>query len=341
MKTEQETDYLWDGSGEPDPEIVRLERALGTLRGTATMPALPPRVIASVSSQWSVRSVITTLTAAAVLSLVVGAGWMSIGQRRLGWAVERIEGSPLVDGRALGSAGRLGVGKWLETDAASRARVSVGQIGRVDVDPNSRLQLIESRAREHRMSLVQGTIHARIWAPPKFFFVNTPSAVAIDLGCAYTLQVAEDGSGLVQVTHGWVGFEYAGRESFIPAHAVCATRPGRGPGTPRYEDAPNGYGAALALLDFGAADDPGRATALDLILTSARPRDALTLWHLLRRGSSEERGRVFDRMAAIAPPPDGVTRDAVLNGDRSAIDRWWDSLGLQSATWWRLWKKNW
>ena len=122
---------------------------------------------------------------------------------------------------------------------------------------------------------------------------------------------------------------------------MCATRPAVGPGTPRYEDAPNGYGAALALLDFGAADDPGRASALDVVLTTARPRDALTLWHLLRRGSAEERGRVFDRMAAIVPPPQGVTRDAVLNGDRQAIDRWWDSLGLQSTTWWRLWKKNW
>src|SRR5262249_52395652 len=189
--------------------------------------------------------------------------------------------------------GRLGVGKWLETDARSRARVAVGQIGRVDVDPNSRLQLVESRAPEHRMSLEQGTIHARIWAPPRFFFVNTPSAVAIDLGCAYTLHVAEDGSGLVQVTHGWVGFEYAGRESFIPQQAVCATRAGLGPGTPRYEDAPNGYAAALARLDFGAADDPERAAALDLILTNARRRDALTLWHLLRRGTADERGRVF------------------------------------------------
>ena len=55
------------------------------------------------------------------------------------------------------------------------------------------------------------------------------------------------------------------------------------------------------------------------MLTTARPRDALTLGHLLRRGSAEERGRVFDRMAAIAPPPEGVTRDAVLSGDRQAI----------------------
>jgi FecR-like protein len=345
MKKERTPDYLWDGSGEPDPEIARLESVLSTLRRTPPMPALPPREgrmdDGSNSSRSRLRSGIMMLAAAAVLFLAAGAAWLTVGQRRLGWQVQRIEGAPILDGRALVTDGRLGVGKWLVTDAESKARVSVGQIGRVDVDPNSRLQLVESRAREHRMSLERGTIHAQIWAPPKFFYVNTPSAVAIDLGCAYTLNVGEDGSGLVRVTHGWVGFEHAGRESFIPERAVCETRPGYGPGTPRYEDAPNGYAEALSLLDFGAPDDPARARALDVILVNARPRDALTLWHLLRRGTADERRRVFDRMAQVAPPPDGVTRDAVLSGDRRAIDRWWDSLGLESTTWWRLWKKNW
>jgi hypothetical protein len=46
-------------------------------------------------------------------------------------------------------------------------------------------------------------------------------------------------------------------------------------------------------------------------------------------------------MAVVAPAPPGVTRDAVLRGDRSAIDAWWNSLGLDSTTWWRLWKKEW
>ena len=216
----------------------------------------------------------------------------------------------------------------------------MGQIGRVEVDPNTQLQLLESRGREHRLALARGTIHARIWAPPKFFYVNTPSAVAVDLGCAYSLQVDDSGAGLLRVTAGWVAFETDGRESFIPAGAVCVTRPGVGPGTPRYEDAPSGYAEALATLDFGAADDPGRAAALDLLLSQARRRDALTLWHLLGRGTLDERARVYDRMAVLAPPPTGVTREAVLRGDRAEAARWWDSLGLDGTTWWRIRRKS-
>jgi hypothetical protein len=211
-------------------------------------------------------------------------------------------------------------------------------IGRVDVDPNTRLQAVEAGNREHRMSLARGIIRARIWAPPKLFFVNTPSATAVDLGCEYTLQVDADGAGLIRVSLGWVSFEGNGRESFIPEGAVGRTRPGAGPGTPYYDDAPSGYGEALEILDFGAPDDPRRADAFDLVLSSARRRDALTLWHLLTRGTLSERERVYDRLAELVPPPAGATRDAVLKSHRDALDQWWDALGLESANWWRLWK---
>jgi hypothetical protein len=337
--------YLWDKTGEPDPDVARLERVLGTMRHDRPLGQLPARESADISTRVSLGRrawyAVSTMAAAAALILMAGTAWLTVLQPRIGWAVESLAGEPVVDGQPIDRNSRLAVGGWLETNTGSRARVNAGPIGRIVVEPNTRVQLVEARGREHRMSLAQGTIHARIWAPPKFFYVNTPAAVAIDLGCAYTLHVNADGSGLVRVTHGWVAFQNGERESFIPEQAVCATRPGVGPGTPRYEDAPDVYAAALDLLDFGDPSDPGRAAALDLVLSRARPRDALTLWHLLRRGSPEERTRVFERMTAVSPPPSGITREAILRGDRAAIDAWWNSLGLDSTTWWRMWKKDW
>ena len=334
--------YLWDGSGEPDPEIVRLETLLGQLRQQGAPPALPARPPrAPRTMTWTLAG----LSAVAAALLVAAAGWYAIGSLRRGWSVQTITGSPVVDGIQAGGAksgagARLGIGEWLETDGVSRARISVGEIGRVDVEPNTRLQLVEARGREHRMALTRGTIHARIWAPPRLFFVNTPSATAIDLGCEYTLQVDDSGGGLVRVTSGWVSFEGQGRASFIPEGALGATWPGVGPGTPYYEDAPSGFGEALSILDFAQPDDSRRAAAFDLVVSSARRRDGLTLWHLLTRGTSSERARVYDRLVVLVPPPAGVTRGAVLAGERRALDQWWDSLGIDSPTWWKLWKKK-
>ncbi len=258
------------------------------------------------------------------------------------WSVARLAGAPRVGSRHIGEAARLTVGQWLDTGAQGRAEIDVADIGRVHVDPGTRVRLVTTRAGEHRLQLAQGTLHALIWAPPGQFFVDTPSSTAVDLGCAYTLQVDQTGAGLVRVTTGWVGFEFRGREAFIPAGAVCATRPGVGPGTPYYEDMPAATRDALATLDFGHATSDARAAALTRVLTDAREHDAVTLWHLLSRvESSAERDRVFDRLASLVPPPEGVTRDSIRAGNREMLDRWWDRLGLGDADWWRMWKQPW
>jgi hypothetical protein len=295
----KDDEYLWSATGKPDAEVARLETLLARYRHQGTMPPLPDRVV----RRRMVSIVLPVLSAAASLTLVAAAAWFGLTQRTTGWTVQSLEGTPRVAGAPVDQPLRLGVGETLTTDAQSRARLAVGDVGRVDVDPNSRLRLLESRSGEHRMALDRGRIRALIWAPPRYFFVNTPSAVAVDLGCAYTLDVDPRGWGLVQVTSGWVAFQYGRRESFIPQSAVCATRPRFGPGTPHYADASPALVEALSILDFPATENVNRSSALDVVLGASRRRDALTLWHLLSRGSPEERGRVYDRLSALVAAP--------------------------------------
>ena len=386
-------DYLWDRSGKPDRDLDHLERLLEQFRHNTPTPVFPayeppPKRARSFGTM--------TRWAVAVAAIVLLAFGLRYGYRwtRPSWAVERIAGTPRVGSSVISESGRLREGDWLVTDASSRARISVGAIGEVQVDPGTRLQLLQARATEHRLSLQQGKLHAIIWAPPRLFFVNTPSATAIDLGCRYTLEVGPTGVGSLHVTYGWVAFEQRGRESFVPANAMCATRPGIGPGTPYFEDAPQVLRDALVKLDFELAGVPGdvkggiaggvsggvsggvpggtqggvsgglkggvsggvqggvasgveggvesirkqREAALITALDAARPRDALTLWHLLSRTEGADRGRVFDRLAQFVPPPDGVTRDGILAGNRHMLDLWWDALGLRDTSWWRMWK---
>lgn len=339
MSDERDDEYLWDRGGPEDADVARLEALLTPLRHGGPLPPLPERAVPPATMRqaqvharvsWMVGG---TLAAAAAVLLGLGL-WVASGALRGGWDVIATAGHPVVDGVSLAGEGRLRRGGSLVTDERSRARIHVGRIGQVDVEPGSRVALVAAGAREHRLSLDLGTIHARIWAPPRFFFVNTPSAEAIDLGCAFTLRVDERGTGLLHVTHGWVQFAYDGREAFIPQGAVGATRPGFGPGTPRYADAPGVFASALELLDFGDVKDSGRAAAFEQVMSSARPRDALTLWHLLSRGTAEERARVYDRLVSLAPPPARATREAVLAGDRRALMAWWDSLDLEGTSFW-------
>ena len=382
-------DYLWDRSGKPDSDVERLEHLLEQFRHkapTPTFPACEPPP----KRAWAFGLTLRWVAAAAAVLFVAAGSWYVYRWTRPSWEVEAIAGTPRVGSSVIGETGRLRVGEVLETDSSSRARISVGAIGEVQVDPDTRLQLLQARANEHRLSLQQGRMHAIIWAPPRLFFVNTPSATAIDLGCRYTLEVSPTGAGSLHVTYGWVAFEQKGRESFVPANAMCATRPGIGPGTPYFEDAPQELRDALVKLDFDLAGVQGgvpggvqggvsggvsggvqggvqsgvsggvsggvpggvaggveegvegirkqREVALTSALNAARPRDAITLWHLLSRTDGADRIRVFDRLAHFVPPPNGVTREGILGGNRHMLDLWWDALGLRDTSWWRMWK---
>ena len=332
-------DYLWDGSGEPDLDVERLEALLAPYRHRGALAPLPLREPAPGRSAATVMLQLST--AAASVALVAAAAWSGAALRPAGWDVQSLAGAPSIAGVHTDLPSTLPIGATMTTDAASRARLDIASVGSVDVEPNSRVRLIASRPGERRLALDRGGIRARIWAPPGRFFVNTPSSTAVDLGCAYSLDVDESGAGIVRVESGWVAFEYNGRESFIPTGAMCATRPRFGPGTPYYEDAPDALAQALTILDFSTTDDVRRPVALEAVLSAARPRDAVTLWHMLSRGTPAERARVFDRMAVLVPPPEGVTRQAVIDGDRAARDAWWNTLGLDSASWWRIWKTPW
>lgn len=241
------------------------------------------------------------------------------------WDVARRQGAPRIGSVVISDKAKLGIGQWLETDPSSSAQINVSDIGHVEIDPNTRVRLLETKPTEHRLELERGRLSARISAPPKLFFVNTPSAVAEDLGCAYTLEVDDAGSSLLRVTTGWVALQLNDRESVVPAGAACATRPGIGPGTPYFEDASASFRAALTKVDFdaGATD---KSKSLAALLGGARVRDTITLWHLLARVDGTDRVLVYERMAELVPPPQGVTREGVLALNQQMLESWKDKL---------------
>jgi anti-sigma factor RsiW len=234
------------------------------------------------------------------------------------WEVARLEGAPTVGTERIEAQGQLSVGQWLETDSTSRAQLNVANIGRVEIEPNSRVRLVETCSTGHKLALALGQLHATINAPPRLFIVETPSAVAVDLGCSYTLKVDKAGRSILRVTGGWVALELRGRESIVPAGAVCVTEKGKGPGTPYFDDSSQKFQAALSKLDF----QNGGMAALNVVLQEAREYDTLTLWHLLARVRGVEREKVYERMAALIPPPAGVTKEGVMKLDKGMLDLW-------------------
>lgn len=320
-------DYLWDRSGEPDPETAKLERALGRLRY-----APKEEVVVPLRRRPALRWI---AVAAAAAVLVAGAAILRPRAPQVAtgsaFAVERLEGTPRVGAAPVGSAARLGVGEWLTTDAGARARIAVADIGTVEVEGGSRVRLAATGPAEHRLELARGRISAKVDAPPRLFVVGTPAATAVDLGCAYTLAVDDRGRAVLRVTSGAVSLEDRGRASYVIAGATCETRPGAGPGTPSFDDAPEPLKIALAAVDFAG----GSAEAVRAALAAARPRDALSVWHLLDRVAAADRAAVLARLRALHPPPPGTAEADLARLDPAALLRWRDAIadGTLGVTW--------
>lgn len=287
--------------------------------------------------------------AIAALILVVVAGGLLLLRSNSNtggapWNVARLDGSPRINSQNIVDGSKLGVGQWLETDGTSRAQIDVATIGNVEIDPNSRVRLLETSSSEHRLELERGRLSAHISAPPKLFFVNTPSGVAEDLGCAYTLEVDENGNSILHVTLGWVSLQLTDRESSVPAGAACAMRRGVGPGTPYFEDASELFRTALSKFDF-ADNQSDQTTTLAALLSEARPRDVMTLWYLLMRVSAVDRANVYDRMTSLVTPPQEVTREGVLDLNAKMLERWKAKLSIRSELPQKkvhsFWKKLW
>lgn len=317
-------DYLWDRSGPPDPDIVRLEETLAPLRyrqqGPGQRQAPAPR-----SRFWWM--------AAAASVLIAASAWqMSLTPSvPTAWQISRLEGGARLGSQAAALSMALGAGQTLRTGPAADLTLESDAVGRLDIGPDSSLRAASSR----KVELQRGSLHAFIWARPREFVVDTPSARAVDLGCEYTLTVNTAGDGLLRVSMGWVAFQAGEYEAFIPAGAECVTRRRGGPGIPYFADAADSFRQALTAFEAG------QESALPTLLSNARPRDGLTLWHLVTRVPAEDRGRVFDRFAQLVPIPPEVTRTAALAKDPRAIDRLWDALNLENTEWWRGWERPW
>jgi ferric-dicitrate binding protein FerR (iron transport regulator) len=207
---------------------------------------------------------------------------------------------------------RLSPGQWFETGADRRARLAVGDVGHVDLEPGSRI-VVRDGAEGWRMDLERGAVAAEIHAKPRRFSIHTPAGTVVDLGCAFFLELPADGDGFVNVTEGQVEMAYAdGSKCFLPTGARVELHKSGPPGIPYFPEAPE------ALRDV----DPTGENALVAAMSAEAPADTLTLFHLLPRVDEESRSLIVVRISELVPLPDGVQTEAIVALDPKALAAW-------------------
>lgn len=337
-------DYLWDPKEAPDPEVAALEEALAPLRAPLPpLPFLPARVKPASSRApaplqipsagprpadprafpWIRASLLAAAGFLLALGLAPREGRVRPTPAPSGWRVVALEGAPRLAALTLEGEGRWRPGEWLETGPQDVVQVEVAEIGELRLAPSSRLRLATTGPNEHRLLLAEGSLSAKVKAPPRLFLVDTPTGRASDLGCAYTLSVDPGGVTTLEVSAGAVELSGATGAVYVPAGARCVTNAEGAPGTPVQVDTTPDFLAALADLDAAWWSEGGLAEGpLGAVLEFASPGDELSLWHLIPRAVGEARQRLIVTMARLTPLPFGVSTSDVDRLDPDALRLW-------------------
>jgi hypothetical protein len=290
-------DYLWDGSGEPDAEVQKLESLLGHYRSAAPMPDFKRVVVMRRRPRWPFA-----VAAALIVCAILGAVRFYTPANR--WRATESSGVADVPHSILRT------GDVVRTERGS-VRLQSPAVGTIDLGANTTVRLIENRSRRHRLALAAGTIHAKTTSQPGVFVIDTPKARAIDLGCEYTLTVAPGGGGELHVIAGWVDLTHGYEQSLVPQGASALIESDGSLSVPVFDDAGPAFHEAVRKHDMPA------------IVAHARTRDAFTLLNLFRLASPDERMLLYDRLNQLVPAPFSITREGVRYWTPSSTELWW------------------
>lgn len=243
------------------------------------------------------------------------------------WTVEKISGYPVIESRVLTNQGIIKLGEKLITDSESRARIRVGDLGEIDIEPQTEIKIVETETSEYRMVLEKGKMSVRTSSAPKLFSIETISAHVVDLGCMYYLSVDENGTTTVQVKSGWVLMKNKNERVLIPENSICSATT-NGIGVPVSIYASHAFKESVGNFNLLT----GSLEELKKILQQANQNDLITLFHLIKRLDQESREKIFNRISTLTNVPPRVNRDGIINGDKDILGRLWVDLGLGSIS---------
>ena len=241
------------------------------------------------------------------------------------WKVSNIQGNSLIGNSSMSSNDSIKEGQWIQTNNDSRAELIVANIGKVIIEPNSKIVFVKGADGNNRIMVEYGTINTVMNPNSRSFFVEMPSAVATDNGGSYTMTVDSTGDGLVYVRTGKVEIASANRDAIIPAGSLVLTKRNIGVGTPFNENSTVKFKNALFNYDFGNCND----ACVKTLLNSAKMSDAVTLVNLIPTVNKEYSDQVYTKLANFVSPPTPIHTDSIPFINEEEISKWIDKIQVE------------
>lgn len=234
------------------------------------------------------------------------------------WKVTSLSGTPFISEEAMAKLDSIRDGEYIVTNDSSRAELFITDIGKVLVEPNTKLMIVKGEDGKNKLSVIYGTIDADMKKVQEPVRVELPSAIAMDDGGSYKVTVDGSGDGLFFVKSGQVEVVSANKQSVVPAGSLVMTKKDRGVGTPFSNQTSKVFKKALYNFDFGNCD----VSCVTTILDAANKNDAVSLVNMIPEVEEQYKDKVYSKVASFVPPPRPVHRDSLPYIDEKEIEEW-------------------
>ena len=241
------------------------------------------------------------------------------------WKVSNLQGNSLIGDVAMSSNDSIKEGQFIQTNNVSRAELVIADIGKIIIEPNTKVYFVKGSDGNNRINVEYGTINADMNSNGKTFFVEMPSAVATDNGGKYTMTIDSLGDGFVFVKSGKVDVESPNRAAIVPAGNIVLTKKNIGVGTPFNENSSPKFRNALFSYDFGKCND----ACVAILLNAAKMSDAVTLVNLMPNVDKEYSDKVYTKLANFVPPPSNINTDSIPFIDEEKLNQWIDKIQVE------------
>lgn len=234
------------------------------------------------------------------------------------WKVSTLKGTPLIGSIPVSSNDSIKEGQFILTNDTSKAELIIASLGKVIIEPNTKVVFVKGSDGNNRIAVEYGTIEADMNSDKNEFFVELPSAIATDTKGNYKLTIDPSGDGLVYVTSGNVEVKSRNREAIVPAGNFVMTKKNAGVGTPFNENSSLLFKKALAEFDFGNCGE----SCVNTLIKTAKATDAVSLVNMIPLVDDKFKDEVYMKAANFVPPPNTISQDSLYFFDDEKIKVW-------------------
>jgi hypothetical protein len=232
------------------------------------------------------------------------------------WQLNGVQGQFKVNGRIL-TGGELNNDDILETFSNS-AVIMIPEMGQVSLNPWNKIQKKSS----YNLLLSKGDLTAENKNAEESFTaqVFNSEIKCAGTGVAYKLKINNDNTADLTVSNGRAIVTGNKLESVVTPGLICRISE-KGPEIPMSLNSSEETKKAFELLSYYNDQD-----ALNKVLNQSGLAEGISLWHLLKRITGDNRGAVFNKLYSLYPPPKGVDQESILRLKEEALNRWFNQI---------------